>query len=577
MKQANFKGFLNYFPLNAKILVILETEFNENYTFSAMKTLKTKLILLFLPLMILNYNNKAFSAVNIVPKPVSVTEKPGMFVINSNTKILFNFTDEHNENIAAPVNSHIFRFYGMNPLSVGTATKQQANSIYISLTKNPGIRPEGYKLEVGKSGVSIEATTPSGLFYAVQSLIQLMPSEELKMDKINVPYVEITDYPRFEWRGLHLDVCRHFMPKEFVLKYIDYMAIHKLNTFHFHLTEDQGWRIEIKKYPRLTEIGSKRKETIMGRGNEAVKLYDGKPHGGFYTQEDIKEIVAYAAKRYVTVVPEIEMPGHALAALAAYPELGCTGGPYEVATKWGVFKEVMCAGKEGTFEFLQNVMDEVLALFPSKFIHIGGDECPKDSWKVCPDCQQRIKELGLKDEHELQSWFITRMEKYLNSKGRNIIGWDEILEGGLAPNAAVMSWRGEAGGIAAAKEKHMVVMSPGTHCYLDHFQGPKETQPLAIGGFTPLEKIYSYEPVPAELSAEEAKYVMGAQGNVWTEFMPNPAHVEYMVYPRAAALAEVVWSPKESRDYKNFMERMEKMVLRYYTYGINFCRLEFQK
>lgn len=542
-----------------------------------MKTLKTKLILLFLPLMILNYNNKAFSAVNIVPKPVSVTEKPGMFVINSNTKILFNFSDKHNENIAAPVNSHISRFYGMNALSVGTASKQEANSIYISLTKNPDIRPEGYFLEVGKSGVSIEATTPAGLFYAVQSLIQLMPSQEVKMDKINVPFVEITDYPRFEWRGLHLDVCRHFMPKEFVLKYIDYMAIHKLNTFHFHLTEDQGWRIEIKRYPRLTEIGSKRKETIMGRGNEAVKLYDGKPHGGFYTQEDIKEIVAYAAKRYVTVVPEIEMPGHALAALAAYPELGCTGGPYEVATKWGVFKEVMCAGKEGTFEFLQNVMDEVLALFPSKFIHIGGDECPKDSWKECPDCQQRIKELGLKDEHELQSWFITRMEKYLNAKGRDIIGWDEILEGGLAPNAAVMSWRGEAGGIAAAKERHKVVMSPGTHCYLDHFQGPKETQPLAIGGFTPLEKIYSYEPVPAELSAEEAKYVMGAQGNVWTEFMPNPAHVEYMVYPRAAALAEVVWSPKESRDYKNFMERMEKMVLRYYTYGINFCRMEFQK
>lgn len=542
-----------------------------------MKTLKTKLILFLFPLMILNYNNEAFSAVNIVPKPVSVTEKPGMFVINSNTKILFNFSDEHNENIAAPVNFHISKFYGMNPLSLGTATKQQANSIYISLTKNPGIRPEGYLLEVGKSGVSIEATTPAGLFYAVQSLIQLMPSQEVKMDKIYLPFVDITDYPRFEWRGLHLDVCRHFMPKEFVLKYIDYMAIHKLNTFHFHLTEDQGWRIEIKRYPKLTEIGSKRKETIMGRGNETVKQYDGKPHGGFYTQEDIKEIVAYAAKRYVTVVPEIEMPGHALAALASYPELGCTGGPYEVATKWGVFKEVMCAGKEGTFEFLQNVMDEVLTLFPSKFIHIGGDECPKDSWKECPDCQQRIKELGLKDEHELQSWFITRMEKYLNAKGKDIIGWDEILEGGLAPNAAVMSWRGEAGGIAAAKERHKVVMSPGTHCYLDHFQGPKETQPLAIGGFTPLEKIYSYEPVPAELSAEEAKYIMGAQGNVWTEFMPNPAHVEYMVYPRAAALAEVVWTPRESRDYKNFMERMEKMVLRYYSYGINFCRLEFQK
>jgi hexosaminidase len=542
-----------------------------------MKSFKTSLILFLFLSMISNYNLSASGNVNIVPKPVSAVEKKGHFVINSNTKIVFNFSDEHNVNIASPLNAHISKFYGMEPLAIAAAPKMSSNSIFISLNKKSGIKPEGYLMDVSGSGVSIEASTPAGLFYAVQSLIQLMPAEEMRMDKIKVPYVSVEDYPRFEWRGLHLDVCRHFMPKEFVLKYIDYMAMHKLNTFHFHLTEDQGWRIEIKRYPRLTEIGSKRKETIMGRGNEAVKLYDGKPHGGFYTQEDIKEIVAYAAKRYVTVVPEIEMPGHALAALAAYPELGCTGGPYEVATKWGVFKEVMCAGKEGTFEFLQNVMDEVLALFPSKFIHIGGDECPKESWKECPDCQQRIKELGLKDEHELQSWFITRMEKYLNAKGRDIIGWDEILEGGLAPNAAVMSWRGEAGGIAAAKERHKVVMSPGTHCYLDHFQGAKETQPLAIGGFTPLEKIYSYEPVPAELSAEEAKYIMGAQGNVWTEFMPNPAHVEYMVYPRAAALAEVVWSPKEPRDYKNFKERMEKMVLRYYSYGINFCRLEFQK
>lgn len=542
-----------------------------------MKSFKTSLILFLFLSMISNYNLSASGNVNIVPKPVSAVEKKGHFVINSNTKIVFNFSDEHNVNIASPLNAHISKFYGMEPLAIAAAPKMSSNSIFISLNKKSGIKPEGYLMDVSGSGVSIEASTPAGLFYAVQSLIQLMPAEEMRMDKIKVPYVSVEDYPRFEWRGLHLDVCRHFMPKEFVLKYIDYMAMHKLNTFHFHLTEDQGWRIEIKRYPRLTEIGSKRKETIMGRGNEAVKLYDGKPHGGFYTQEDIKEIVAYAENRYVTVVPEIEMPGHALAALAAYPELGCTGGPYEVATKWGVFKEVMCAGKEGTFEFLQNVMDEVLALFPSKFIHIGGDECPKDSWKECPDCQQRIKELGLKDEHELQSWFITRMEKYLNAKGRDIIGWDEILEGGLAPNAAVMSWRGETGGIAAAKERHKVVMSPGTHCYLDHFQGPKETQPLAIGGFTPLEKIYSYEPVPAELSAEEAKYIMGAQGNVWTEFMPNPAHVEYMVYPRAAALAEVVWSPKESRDYKNFKERMEKMVLRYYSYGINFCRLEFQK
>ena len=319
-----------------------------------------------------------------------------------------------------------------------------------------------------------------------------------------------------------------------------------------------------------------RKETIVGRGNTSPKVYDGIPHGGFYTQEDIKEIVAYAAKRYVTVVPEIEMPGHALAALAAYPQLGCTGGPYEVATRWGVFKDVMCAGKEDTFKFLQDVMDEVLALFPSEYIHIGGDECPKDSWKQCPLCQQKIKDLGLKDEHELQSYFIQRVEKYINSKGRKIIGWDEILEGGLAPNAAVMSWRGEAGGIEAAKQHHNVVMTPGSYCYLDHYQADPATQPLAIGGFTSLENIYNYEPVPAELSEDEAKFIMGAQGNVWTEFMPTPAHVEYMVYPRAAALAEVVWSPKGVRDYAGFKERMRNQILRYNAYGINYCRLEFQ-
>ncbi|MEZ7953683.1 MAG: family 20 glycosylhydrolase, partial [Bacteroidales bacterium] len=366
-------------------------------------------------------------------------------------------------------------------------------------------------------------------------------------------------------------------PKQFVLRYIDYMAMHKFNTFHFHLTDDQGWRIEIKKYPNLTEIGSKRKETLIGRNFGSDAKFDGKPYGGFFTQEDIKEIVAYAAKKYITVVPEIEMPGHALAALASYPELGCTGGPYELATRWGVFNDIMCAGKESTFEFLQGVLDEVTDLFPSKLIHIGGDEAPKHNWKECPLCQERIKKEGLKDEHELQSWFITRIEKYLNSKGRNIIGWDEILEGGLAPNAAVMSWRGEAGGIEAAKSGHYVVMSPGSHCYLDHYQADPASQPLAIGGFTSLAKIYSYEPVPAALNADEAKYIMGAQGNVWTEYILNPAHVEYMVYPRAAALSEVVWSPKESRNYDSFMERMKAMILRYYTYGINFSREEFLK
>ena len=514
--------------------------------------------------------------INIVPKPVSVVTGIGSFSLTDKTQIVYNFQGKDVENITGALTFHLNKFYGISGLKQSFSANPVKNSIYISLNPKADIKKEGYKLTVKNEGIVLEASAPNGLFYGIQSLIQMMPAMEERLSEICIQAAEINDYPRFEWRGLHLDVCRHFMPKAFVLKYIDYMAMHKYNTFHFHLTEDQGWRIEIKKYPRLTEVGSMRKETIIGRGNTPEKIYDGTPHSGFYTQEDIKEIVEYAAKKYVTVVPEIEMPGHALAALASYPDLGCTGGPYEVCTRWGVFKDVMCAGKESTYEFLQNVMDEVLALFPSQYIHIGGDECPKDSWKVCPLCQQKIKELGLKDEHELQSYFIQRMEKYINSKGRKIIGWDEILEGGLAPNAAVMSWRGEAGGIEAAKQHHYVVMTPGTHCYLDHYQAEPSSQPQAIGGFTPLEKVYSYEPVPSSLSAEESKYVMGAQGNVWTEWMATPAHVEYMVYPRAAALSEVVWSPKEGKDYAGFKERMRSQILRYNAYGINYCRIEFQ-
>ena len=488
-------------------------------------------------------------ASGIVPLPASQVQGRGFFEINKGTKFLYTFDGEHRDNIHFVIDSHMRKFYDITPSKPILTDSYVNGSVWFNLDSSSSIPAEGYKLEVTKEGIKATASTPNGLYYAAQSLIQLMPADEKTIAKVEIQATTIEDAPRFPWRGLHLDVCRHFMPKEFVLRYLDYMAMHKFNTFHFHLTEDQGWRIEIKKYPKLTEIGSKRKETIIGRNFNPDAKFDGKPHGGFFTQEDIKEIVAYAAKRYITVVPEIEMPGHALAALASYPELGCTGGPYELATRWGVFNDIMCAGKESTFEFLQGVIDEVIELFPSKIIHIGGDEAPKHNWKECPLCQQRMKEEGLKDEHELQSWFITRMEKYINSKGRSIIGWDEILEGGLAPNAAVMSWRGEAGGIEAAKSGHFVVMSPGSHCYLDHYQAEPATQPLAIGGFTSLAKIYGYEPVPASLNAEEAKYIMGAQGNVWTEYMPNSAHVEYMVYPRAAALSEVVWSPKESRNY----------------------------
>ncbi|MCW3109030.1 MAG: beta-N-acetylhexosaminidase, partial [Segetibacter sp.] len=383
-----------------------------------------------------------------------------------------------------------------------------------------------------------------------------------------IPTVSIQDAPRFAYRGMHLDVGRHMFPVSFIKKYIDYIALHKMNFFHWHLTEDQGWRIEIKKYPLLTEVGGYRNGTIIGRypgtGNDGIR------YGGFYTQDEVREVVKYAADRHITVVPEIEMPGHSSAALTAYPWLGCPGtGPYKVEETWGVFDDVYCAGKDSTFQFLQDVLDEVMTLFPSKYIHVGGDESPKANWKICPLCQERIKDEGLKDEHELQSYFIQRMEKYINSKGRTIIGWDEILEGGLAPNAIVMSWRGEAGGIEAAKQKHNVVMTPGTHVYFDHSQSQNEDS-VTIGGFTTVEKTYSYEPIPKELDTEQGKYVMGAQANVWTEYMGYPSKVEYMIFPRMSALSEVLWSPKEARNWSNFENRLLTQFKRYDLWRANY-------
>lgn len=539
-----------------------------------MKFIKPSLTVIFMTIVSSLF---ASNLAGIIPVPVSMTPGKGYFRITAKSSLLVSTDDKSVKDIALLLNNHLKEFYHFSNLSVESGQIAKKGSIILKLDKECGIKPEGYKLSITKESIEICSADPNGLFYGVQTLFQMMPPEKKALSKIKIKSVEIEDYPRFSWRGLHLDVCRHFMPKEFIFKYLDYMAIHKLNTFHFHLTDDQGWRIEIKKYPLLTEIGSVRSETLVGRYSKENAVYDGTPHSGYYTQEDIREIVKYAADRYITVVPEIEMPGHALAALSAYPELGCTGGPYKSATKWGVFDDVMCAGKESTFNFLEGVIDEVISLFPSTFIHVGGDECPKVRWHDCPLCQQRMKEESLADEHQLQSYFVQRMERYINSKGRKVIGWDEILEGGLAPNAAVMSWRGEEGGISAAGQQHYVVMTPGSHCYLDHYQGDKETEPLAIGGFTPLEKIYGYEPVPAALSAENARFVMGAQGNVWTEYMASPAHVEYMVYPRAAALSEVLWSPKESRDYPSFMKRMKFMVKRYKSIGLNYCPNEFKK
>ena len=432
--------------------------------------------------------------------------------------------------------------------------------------------PAGYySLGVEQDRIIITSNSEQGLYYGTRTLIQLLESAK---EKGSIPCLIIVDYPRFPWRGMHLDVVRHFFPVEFVKKYIDLLARYKMNSFHWHLTDDQGWRIEIKQHPKLTAVGSNRKGSQVGPYGRLE--YDSIPYSGFYTQEQVREVVAYAAARHINVVPEIEMPGHAMAALAAYPELGCTGGPYEVQRGWGVFEDVFCAGNDTVFNVLEDVLSEVMDLFPGPYIHIGGDESPKDRWKVCPKCQARMKTNGLKDEHELQSYFIQRIENYVNSKGRKIIGWDEILEGGLAPNAAVMSWRGTEGGVAAAKSEHYAVMSPGSHCYFDHYQGDPANEPLAFGGYTALQKVYSYEPIPAELNAEEAKYILGAQGNIWTEYILTPEHVEYMALPRMAALAEVLWSPKEKRDETDFLRRLEQEFPRLDAMKVNYSKSLYQ-
>ena len=520
--------------------------------------------------------------VNIIPKPVSLTVQKGSFGLSKKTTIAVQ--DEGDRNAAAFLNDYLQRYYGFK-LDID---KQEGNN-YIRLVTRKFIQPEkdGYSLKVTADGVTIEGNNYATTFNGLQTLIQLLPvaqDKNIKWESLPVPFVTVQDAPRFAYRGMHLDVSRHIFPLDFIKKYIDYIALHKMNFFHWHLTDDQGWRIEIKQYPELTQVGAYRNGTIIGRypgtANDNIR------YGGFYTQDEVKEIVQYAAARHITVVPEIEMPGHASAAIATYPWLSCfpeqktvIPGPPSEASKqatgklvqetFGVFDDVFCAGKDSTFVFLQNVLDEVLTLFPSKLIHVGGDESPKTHWEKCPLCQKRIKEEGLKDEHELQSYFIQRMEKYLNAKGRTLIGWDEILEGGLAPNAVVMSWRGESGGIAAAKEKHDVIMTPGSHVYFDHTQSQFEDS-VVIGGYTPIEKVYSYEPVPKELSAEESKYVMGAQANLWTEYIKNPRKVEYMLFPRMAALSEVLWTPKEVRNWTDFEKRLPAQYNRYDLWNINY-------
>lgn len=500
----------------------------------------------------------------IIPKPQKVNLHKGAFVLDTSVGISF----EKDFNISA----NFLKNYIESGSTISLSTSSKRSIKFIKDTSL--INPEAYKLNINPSEIVIKASTDQGAFYAVQTLRQLLPPEfengTFSQNETAIPCVTIEDAPQFSYRGMHLDVGRHMYSVDFIKKYIDAIAMLKMNTFHWHLTEDQGWRIEIKKYPKLQEVAAYRNETLVGHYSDQPHQFDGKKYGGFYTQEEIKDIVDYAQSRHVTVIPEIELPGHSQAALTAYPELGCTGENYEVATKWGVFEDIYCP-KEETFTFLEDVLNEVIELFPSKYIHIGGDEAPKARWKNCGHCQALIKKEDLKDEHGLQSYFISRIEKFLNSKGRQIIGWDEILEGGLAPNATVMSWRGINGAVEAAKQNHDVILTPTSHCYFDYYQSEDEDEPLAIGGFLPLEKVYSFNPIPEELTQEESKYVLGAQGNIWTEYIPTEKQVEYMMFPRVLAMSEVVWSSDENKDYKNFVSSVEHFHNRLDALNINYA------
>ncbi|MBS1527064.1 MAG: family 20 glycosylhydrolase [Bacteroidetes bacterium] len=486
----------------------------------------------------------------IVPAPVSVQRGNGEFVLSQETVLL---ADSANNKAVL-----FFTSYLKNKLSLNNQLKVNegasvSNSIVLTDKGTENLPEQGYRLTITPQQVII-AGRGAGLFYGIQTLIQLIPPDHAAA--IKIPCAQIEDYPRFGYRGLMLDVCRHFFSVEFIKKTLDMMAYYKLNNFHWHLTDDQGWRIEIKKYPRLTEIGSQRAQTLIGNSHDRSrpKEYDGTPYGGYYTQDQIRDVVKYAADRYINIVPEIEMPGHSSAALAAYPEFSCDlSKTYKVAESWGVFHDIYCPSDK-TFDFLEDVLTEVMELFPSKYIHIGGDEVPKDAWKNSAFCQRLMKKLKLKNEEQLQSYFIQRIEKFVNAKGRSIIGWDEILEGGLSPNATVMSWRGEAGGIAAAQQSHDVIMTPGGNgLYLDHAQG-KTDEPLGIGGFSPLSQTYSYNPTPAVLTPDQQKYIIGVQANLWSEYIPTAAKAEYMYYPRVLALSEVAWSQLSKKNFKDFSE-----------------------
>lgn len=504
--------------------------------------------------------------INVTPIPLELKQNEGFFELTKNTTFAVN--DPSLDKVASFFSEKIKNATGYS-LDIKSA-KPESNFINLSLAQDIAVNDEGYLLEVTDKGIDIKAKTPQGVFYGMQTVLQLLPAEIESPKTINyiawkIPAVNIKDEPRFKYRGQHFDPGRHFASVDYIKNQLDVLAMLKINKFHWHLTEDQGWRIEIKKYPKLTEIGSKR---VDGDGTT-----DG-PH--FYTQEEVKEIVAYAKERFIDVIPEIELPGHGVAALTAYPEYSCTEGPFEVRNIWGVANDVYCAGNDSTFQFLTDIIEEVIPLFESEYFHIGGDECPKDRWKKCPKCQARIKELGLKAdkdhsaEEKLQSYFVQRMEKVLLKHNKKMIGWDEILEGGLAPTAIVMSWRGEEGGIAAANMGHDVIMTPGGWLYIDHYQGDPKLEPVAIGGYTTLEKTYSYDPIPDKIDADKAHHILGTQVNVWSEYIYNDDIRDLRAYPRTVALAEVAWSAKDRKDYKDFERRIDNQLVRLDMHNVNY-------
>ena len=504
---------------------------------------------------------------NVVPLPKSVVMAKGLpFNLTNATTIVYEGTNPEMKRNARFLSEYIQQASG---IKTAVLDKRDKKAAAIVLTIDPKVTgAEAYRLSVNNKQVTIAASTPAGVFYGIQTLRKSLPVQTTG-EAITLPAVTVADAPRFGYRGMMLDCARHFFPLSFVKKFIDILAMHNMNVFHWHLTEDQGWRLEIKSHPELTTKSSMRSGTVIGHN---ATVDDSIPHGGFYTQQEAREIVEYARQRHITVIPEIDMPGHMLAALAAYPELGCTGGPYEVGHRWGVYKDVLCLGKESTYKFVQDVIDEVVEIFPAKYFHIGGDESPTVMWEKCPKCLQKAKDENTDIKH-LQQYFTNRVEKYLNGKGKSIIGWDEILEGKINQSATIMSWRGVEPGLKAAKQGHDVIMTPSSHVYFDHYQA-KDTkhEPDAIGGCSPVDKVYSYEPLPDTLSAEAKNRIKGVQANLWTEYIPFTTQAEYMVLPRMAALAEVQWTPVAKKNFDDFSKRALRLSDLYDRYGYQYAR-----